>query len=197
MSKFYAVKKGKTTGIYTDWETCKVQVNGFSGAQYKSFKTRSEAEAYMNHGAPVVFTGDYYTLKADGGCRGNGEKNSTGAVGGIICDGNKKIASYLGCLSSVTNNEAEYQSVIEGLLYARDLGIKSLKVMLDSNLIVQQVNGVYSVRAPNLKAYYERVKELMKDFDDVTFSHIYREHNTEADALCNEAMDNDIAFTRR
>ena len=45
--KFYAVKNGKTTGIFQSWDECKKQVAGFSGAEYKSFKTHEEAESYL------------------------------------------------------------------------------------------------------------------------------------------------------
>ena len=45
--KFYAVKKGRETGIFTTWEACKASVNGYSGAQYKSFSTPEEAEVYL------------------------------------------------------------------------------------------------------------------------------------------------------
>jgi len=47
MAKFYAVKKGKKTGIFSTWDECKEQVTGFKGAVYKSFKTLSEAEAFL------------------------------------------------------------------------------------------------------------------------------------------------------
>ena len=47
MEKFYAVKKGKKTGIFSTWDECKEQVTGFKGAVYKSFKTLSEAEAFL------------------------------------------------------------------------------------------------------------------------------------------------------
>ena len=47
MSKFYAVKNGKKTGIFSTWDECKEQVFGFKGAIYKSFKTLSEAEAFL------------------------------------------------------------------------------------------------------------------------------------------------------
>lgn len=46
-SKFYAVKKGRSTGIFTSWDECKQMVDGFTGATYKSFKTLDEATAYM------------------------------------------------------------------------------------------------------------------------------------------------------
>ena len=45
--KYYAVKTGKTPGIYEDWETCKEQVEGYPGAKYKSFKTKEEAERFI------------------------------------------------------------------------------------------------------------------------------------------------------
>lgn len=46
--KYYAVRKGKKTGIYTTWEECKKQVHGYSGAEYKSFATEQEAENFIN-----------------------------------------------------------------------------------------------------------------------------------------------------
>jgi len=48
MSNFYAVKKGITTGIYESWEECREQIDNFSGAQYKKFKSRDEAQEYMD-----------------------------------------------------------------------------------------------------------------------------------------------------
>ena len=53
-TKYYAVKTGRQTGIYTDWNTCKAQVDGFPGAEYKSFKTKPEAEEYL--GTPIETT---------------------------------------------------------------------------------------------------------------------------------------------
>ena len=46
-SKYYAVRKGKTPGIYNSWSECKLQVDGFSGAEYKSFKSEEEAREYI------------------------------------------------------------------------------------------------------------------------------------------------------
>ena len=48
-NKFYAVRKGKKTGIYTTWDECKEQVDGYPKAEYKGFKTKEEAENYMSH----------------------------------------------------------------------------------------------------------------------------------------------------
>ena len=49
-TKYYAVKAGKKTGIFLTWEECKEQVNGFSGASYKSFTSKEEAENFLNSG---------------------------------------------------------------------------------------------------------------------------------------------------
>lgn len=46
-SKFYAVRVGRTPGIYNSWDDCKAQIDGFSGATYKSFKTAAEAAEFM------------------------------------------------------------------------------------------------------------------------------------------------------
>ena len=46
-TKYYAVKVGRTTGIFETWDQCKASVNGYPGALYKSFKTKTEAYNYM------------------------------------------------------------------------------------------------------------------------------------------------------
>lgn len=55
MSKYYAVRTGNTSGIYRTWDETKIQVNGFKGAEYKSFKTEKEAQNYMVNDELVVF----------------------------------------------------------------------------------------------------------------------------------------------
>ena len=45
--KYYAVKKGRNPGIYTSWDSCLKEVKGYSGAIYKSFKTKEEAQIYL------------------------------------------------------------------------------------------------------------------------------------------------------
>jgi len=59
--KYYAVKRGRETGIYDNWAECKAQVDGFNGPVFKSFPTREGAEAFMKGRVPkrrvdAVFT---------------------------------------------------------------------------------------------------------------------------------------------
>lgn len=59
MAKYYAVKKGKNPGIYNTWDECKAQVDGFSGAVYKSFKTKDEAENFIQEKKKKLLKMDY------------------------------------------------------------------------------------------------------------------------------------------
>ncbi|MCO7224953.1 ribonuclease H family protein [Pleionea sp. CnH1-48] len=68
-SKFYVVWKGREPGIYTDWMSCKKQVDGFTGARYKSYPTRAEAEEAFKGSSSVVFAG-----KSSSGSKGTGAK---------------------------------------------------------------------------------------------------------------------------
>lgn len=56
--KFYAVRKGQTTGVFLTWDECKNAVHGFAGAEYKSFATRKEAEDFIALGQDKTFKGD-------------------------------------------------------------------------------------------------------------------------------------------
>ncbi|MBI5237185.1 MAG: ribonuclease HI family protein [Deltaproteobacteria bacterium] len=128
-----------------------------------------------------------YVINVDGASRGNPGKAGAGAVikdpeGRVV----KKLKKYLGV---VTNNMAEYQALIMALEAARNLDIPSVKVLADSELMVKQINGVYKVKSEDLRPCYNKVKELLEGFKDHKVAHIYREDNSLADSLANEAID--------
>ena len=60
--KFYAVKKGLTPGIYTNWPDCQAQINGYSGAVYKGFATLEEAKEFMGGKAEIFGEAEQMTL---------------------------------------------------------------------------------------------------------------------------------------
>jgi ribonuclease HI len=82
-----------------------------------------------------------------------------------------------------SNNEAEYEALIFGLLLALSMNIHALHVYGDSQLIVRQVNGVYEVRKPELAPYCQAAQKLMKKFEIIQVNHIPRGENAAADAL--------------
>ncbi|KXA92979.1 hypothetical protein AKJ66_03030 [candidate division MSBL1 archaeon SCGC-AAA259E22] len=128
------------------------------------------------------------TAWIDGASRGN---PGPGGVGIVVKDDSgkilKKISEYLG--DDLTNNQAEYLALIKCLKYCKNKGIKNAKILSDSNLVVRQMNGQYEVRSENIRNLYEEAKKLESQIRKVTYMHIPREENLNADNLANEAID--------
>jgi len=131
-------------------------------------------------------------IYTDGGSRNN---PGIAGAGVYITDekGNelKKSKKYLGIR---TNNWAEYEALIVGLEVAKKLlGEKAknteVEIKMDSELIVKQLNGQYRVKEPSLFEQFVKVNNLKINFPNISFNHIPRAQNKEADKLANEAMD--------
>jgi ribonuclease HI len=129
---------------------------------------------------------DTWTIYTDGGSRGNPGPAAYAYVIKRPGHADLEVKCFLG---STTNNIAEYTGMLKALEHAKQLGGKKLHVNSDSELMVKQMNGVYRVKNEGLLPLFTKASQLRKQFDVVTFKHIYREENTQADALCNEAMD--------
>lgn len=136
-----------------------------------------------------------FKLHTDGGARGNPGPAGAGAV--IEKDGEvlATISEYLG---KQTNNWAEYEALILALReltkHVSSSDEASVSAYLDSELIVKQLSGEYRVKEPALKEQYARVMELLGQLPPVTFTHVYREDNANADKLANDAMDGGVAY---
>ena len=123
---------------------------------------------------------------SDGGARGNPGPAALGAVV-IEPDGTRHhIKKYLG---HTTNNQAEYRALIAALEKAAHLGARVVRCYLDSELVVKQLHREYRVKDPGLGQLFLAVLNIAQSFDSISFHHIRREHNKEADALVNEALD--------
>ena len=126
-------------------------------------------------------------LQFDGGSRGN---PGPAGIGITLTDEQGTPLYELGeFLGRCTNNVAEYTALIRGLSAARTIGARKLQVRSDSELLVRQINGIYKVKSPDLKPLFQQAMSLMNQIGDVKVSHVYREGNTRADELANEAMD--------
>jgi ribonuclease HI len=93
------------------------------------------------------------------------------------------------CLGDTTNNVAEYSVVIELLRDALSLGISRLRVYLDAQLVVSQLNGIYWVHDPTLHRRFLRVRLLERNFDYITYFHVPRSLNQITDTLANHILD--------
>lgn len=92
-------------------------------------------------------------------------------------------------LGVTTNNEAEYHALIEGLKAVADWKPDRLEVYLDSKLVVEQINGRWRIKAPELQPLHARAMELLRKFPEVEVVHVERKKNRGADALANMAID--------
>ena len=126
-------------------------------------------------------------INTDGGARGNPGPAGIGAI--IKTDTGQLVAKISEYLGVATNNQAEYKAILAGITRAKELGAEEIDFYLDSELAVKQLNREYRVRNAELAPLYVKIYNLTLQFKKVTFSHIRREFNKEADALANEAMD--------
>ena len=125
-------------------------------------------------------------LSVDGAARGNPGVAGAGVVLEAADGAIRRFGEYLGV---ATNNVAEYRALIIGMQKAAELGVRKLKVRSDSELIVKQLNGQYKVKSPHLQdLYFSAIKEI-SSFEKVSFVHVPREQNKEADRMANLAVD--------
>ena len=140
------------------------------------------ADGEPEHKGPAA-----YQANIDGGSRGNPGPAAYGVVirdptGEIVA----KLKKYIG---QNTNNVAEYFGLIAALDYAETHGIRALRVLSDSELLVKQMRGQYKVKSEDLRPLFERARKMAQALALFRIEHVFREENREADALVNQALD--------
>jgi len=126
------------------------------------------------------------TLHIDGAARGNPGPASYAVV---LSRTGQPAVEESRTIGTATNNVAEYTALIEGLGLASELGVKSLSVLSDSELLVKQMNGEYRVKNPELLELYLEAQRLLRGFEKIQIAHVRREQNRRADELANSALD--------
>lgn len=129
---------------------------------------------------------NHYIIHTDGGARGNPGPSAIGAV--IERDGKvvHTIAQYIG---ATTNNQSEYQAVHAALEYIHQQGATSADLYADSELVVKQLRGEYKVKNKDLAPWFIKSTSLANQIGRVHYHAIRREENSAADALVNQALD--------
>jgi ribonuclease HI len=136
----------------------------------------------------------WFTAHCDGGSRGNPGPSGYGAV---IEDSKSQVVARLSAFLGIqTNNHAEYSGLLAVLKWAAENGAKRLRVVSDSALMVNQMNGRYKVASPGLRPLWEEARRIARSFDKFEITHTLRGGNKEADRLANEAMDRGMGKTR-
>ena len=122
----------------------------------------------------------------DGGSRGN---PGPAGYGVHIEREDGSVVELKESLGLATNNVAEYSGLIAALTWAASNDISTLHIRADSQLLVKQMRGEYRVKSPGLQPLFEQARALTRRIGDVTFEHVRRDFNKDADRLANEAMD--------
>jgi ribonuclease HI len=152
-----------------------------------AFKPYKEPKKLQNNDANHTTNVSEMKLYGDGGSRGNPGPSASGFV---LMDMQDNILETNGeYLHITTNNQAEYHSLRLGLERARQLGAETVHVYMDSMLVVNQMKGIFKVKNPELKTVYLVVKDMLKDFKHVDFTHVPRELNKLADGEVNRILD--------
>jgi ribonuclease HI len=133
-----------------------------------------------------------YIAHIDGGARGNPGPAGWGVT--IRPETGDQIIELYGALPHATNNVAEYHALVAALDWCARHAAARVHVRSDSLLLVQQMRGVYKVKHEGLKPLYGRARLLAHQIGNVTFEHIGRELNRDADRLANIAMDQAAAM---
>ena len=135
-----------------------------------------------------------FTIKSDGGARGN---PGPAAIGFVVYLSDLLIYQHKEYIGEATNNIAEYKAIIKALwwvqknykTFSKDDPIQ-VSCLLDSNLVVNQLNGNYKIKQPHLQELANQAFQIIQSSPfSISFNHIRREKNTQADALLNQALD--------
>jgi len=138
-----------------------------------------------------------WTAYIDGGARGN---PGPAGAGVFISDPTGQVVFAGGFfLGSTTNNRAEYSGLLNALDLLERAVAGEIQIFSDSELMVRQVNGEYRVKSPGLKPLHAEAMERFERFRTWRMQHVFRDKNTQADAMANRAMDGrgDIVVTDR
>lgn len=133
----------------------------------------------------------HIVLHTDGGARGNPGPSAIGVV--LANTQGKTLKEISQTIGVATNNQAEYEALLAGLVEAEKLGASLVDIYMDSELIVKQVKGIYKVKNADLAVLFARVWNALQNIGEYRIHHIPREKNKRADALVNEALDSGYA----
>ena len=191
--KFYAVKHGRSNGVFTSWDKCKQQVTGFSGAVYKGFDTEAEARAFVS-GVPSFELPPVDTAAAyvDGSYSDAAREFAYGVVlfhNNVELRLSKKFCDSE--LSELHNVAGEIKGAEKAMSYCIENGIKNLEIYHDYEGVAHWCTGKWAANKPGTKAYkafYDSIRGRL----NVTFhkvkGHSGNIYNEAADELARAAL---------
>lgn len=212
--KYYAIKKGRKPGIYTNWPEAKKQIDGFSGAVYRGFTTEDAARDFIEgQKKQLVISDDAVLVFTDGGSRNTGnvagghvKNNDKAAWAYLIQDHGQKYSDSKGEFGA-TNNKMELTALIQSLqrLISLDKQETEIAVISDSKYLINAItqgwlNGWKNRNwkkadgsVPANVELWQQLDQLLPQFKKLqitwTKGHAENEGNNLVDQLLNETMD--------
>jgi len=194
VQKYYGVRIGRKTGIFTDWGECRKQIMGYPNAVYKSFLTREEAEAYMQQDdGPKLDESTALVAYVDGSFRNDTRRIGYGVVllyqGKHRCLNGEVTDPALGRLHNVAG---ELAAAMTAMRFAAEKGFPELIIWHDYEGIAAWCTGGWAARDPvtqAYKAFYEALPaDLTVEFRKVK-GHSGNRYNDMADELAKKAIE--------
>ena len=199
--KYYAVKVGKSVGIYNNWEDCKKQVTGFSGAIYKSFPTLEEAKNYLNNGnienevnsfSLEDISEDEIIAYVDGSYK----KDTLEYGYGVVLILKDDIIELFGKgedpkVAKSRNVTGELFGSIRAISEAIKLKKKKITVFYDYQGISSWANGEWKCNLPLTIGYRDKIKEFRKEIEILFVkvkAHSNDKYNDLADYLAKKSL---------
>ena len=196
---FYSVANGRSIGVFSNWNDCNNSVKGYKNALFKKFKTKEEAEHFLqlhdknsdSHNA------DYYVY-TDGACSNNGRDNASAGIGIFFgINDNRNVSKKI--IGKQTNNIAELSAIIETYYIIENdiLNGTKITIVTDSEYAIKCVssygekcyNKGWDVNIPN-KELVKTAYEMYKDKPNIHFMHIRAHtHNTDIHSFGNDNAD--------
>jgi ribonuclease HI len=140
----------------------------------------------MSHLINAVTPQSELVIHTDGGSRGNPGPSAIGVV--ITTPDGGHLESFGKYIGITTNNQAEYGAVVAAIKATEKYHPRKLQLILDSELVVKQLTGVYRVKNQDLQPLHQQIHKLISGLE-VSFSHVLRHENQLADIEVNKALD--------
>lgn len=198
MAKFYAVRNGYHTGIYNTWEECRKEVSGYSGAEYKSFTNRADAENYLGVNRRISLPDENIPQKNTAAAYVDGSYNIKTKIFGcgvVIFYGGKDITFSKSFsnpeMAAMRNVAGEIEGAKLAMQYCLDNHIEEIDIYYDYEGIEKWCTGSWKTNKPGTIAYKQFYSDIIKNVK-VNFikvkGHSGDKYNDMADRLAKDAV---------
>ncbi len=207
--KYYGVRKGLVPGVYTTWDECKAQVDGFSGAEYKSFKTENEAKSYVDaektetkEGTKPVEPNVNVELPTDKPYAFvDGSFNTETGVygyGGYLFDGKQKhpLQGHGDDknMATMRNVAGEIEGSMAAVRKAEELGINEMTMFYDYMGVKEWATGGWKTNTAGTRAYAEFMNPANRTVA-LTFTHTKGHSGIEGNEIADAMAKNAVGLT--